>query len=210
MAAEKVPVPLRGEFVPLLLQTLKDTEPKVVAEAIRTCALSEWHVAEAVDPILAILNAEKRPNWEVLEPALRTAGGLDPAKAFDTLVRFAGDRSGTVREAAVFGLMFGRDPRKIDPLLKAMQDSNGAVRSRACEAMENARDKRAVAALIEALADPEGAVRQPAIRLLESWTGQTLDYNAHDPLHLGPAVAKWREWWKQNEGTFQWRGGTVQ
>jgi HEAT repeat protein len=133
-------------------------------------------------------------------------GGLDAAKAFDTLVRFAGDGSSTVREAAVFGLMFGRDPRKIDPLLKAMRDNNGGVRGRACEALESVPDKRAVPALIEALADPEGAVRQPAIRVLESWTGQTLDYNPHDPLHLGPTVAKWREWWRQNEGTFQWRG----
>jgi hypothetical protein len=201
VAAEKVPAASRGELVVLLLQALKDSEPKVVAEAIRDCALSKWCVTEAADPILAILNAEKRPDWEVLEAALRRVGGLDAGKAFDTLVRFAGDRSGTVREAAVFGLMFGRDKKKIEPLLKAMRDSNGLVRARACEALENVPDKRVVPALIEALVDPEGAVRQPAFRVLESWTGQRLGYNPNDPLHLDATVAEWRKWWARNEGT---------
>jgi RNA polymerase sigma factor (sigma-70 family) len=205
IARHQVPTADRRDFVPLLLRTLQDRISKVLVETMWVCA--DWKVTEATEPILAILNAQKRADAEVVETGLRMVGQLNSDKAFETLVRFAGDDNATLRESAVFGLLFGRDRKKVDPLLKAMRDTDGRVRARACEAFGNVREKRLVPVLIEALADPE--CNQQAIRILKSWTGQDLGFNPFDPLNFGPQVAKWRKWWSENEATFEFNDATV-
>jgi len=205
IARHQVPTADRRDFVPLLLRTLQDRVSKVLVETMWVCA--DWKVTEATEPILAILNAQKRADAEVVETGLRMVGQLNSDKAFETLVRFAGDDNATLRESAVFGLLFGRDRKKVDPLLKAMRDTDGRVRARACEAFGNVREKRLVPVLIEALADPE--CNQQAIRILKSWTGQDLGFNPFDPLNFGPQVAKWRKWWSENEATFEFNDATV-
>ena len=122
------------------------------------------------------------------------------AESGPALVGMFSDESAEVRRRAVTCVSWLGQEQLAVELLPLLEDSSFLVRLAAVEAMGTLRCRRGVAALIEHLNDPEKAVRKAILGALGTITGKKMSGPfPRDNRSLERLIARWREWWKEEQ-----------
>ncbi|MBI4616001.1 MAG: HEAT repeat domain-containing protein [Planctomycetes bacterium] len=131
-----------------------------------------------------------------------TLGTADQAPALAKLLE---DSDATVRGMAAYALGELGGGGQIEALHRcASSDADTNVRVYAILALGRTKNKDAVDQLIGFLGHDEVSLRQAAIYALNRVTGQNHNFNPYyPPGKRKQAVERWKSWWQENRGTFE-------
>jgi HEAT repeat protein len=182
----------KTEYLPLILETLKDEDSNLQQTAI--AALAHIPGQASINALGTLL---KHPQVEIRTAAVTALGGLFDPKVCDLLVPSLADRSLEVQRATLTALQkLNWSPRSdiedaylnvghgkfkaatfrgraaLEPLVAALHHELASFRREAAEALELIKDDKAVDPLLEAVRDSDITVRVAAVHSLGAQGGK--------------------------------------
>ena len=149
-----------------------EIDPKVRIAAVR--ALGQIKTAAAAAPLLAIVNAERRPPLNLLTEAVTALGASAPPAAFEPLLDLLNDPVASVRSAALTAAA-RVDPDKFLLVLSGIsRDRDWTVRRTFTEVLATFPGDRVAVGLDELTQDEDLRVRTAALTALAAVKGETL------------------------------------
>lgn len=146
-----------------MIAIARDAEGQL-AYTRHTCA---WKALERIgEPAVPALSDLLDGPWQVAFEAAETLGGI-AGPGDEALLRATRNMNRAVREAAIVGLRYSRDPRRVEAVRRLLKNPDKDVRSRAAGALPGLLPEEEAAAFIAGrLDDPDAAVRRYAVSAL--------------------------------------------
>lgn len=174
--------------VPALQQLLRDSQPTVVAAAVRSLGRLGAEGTEG-----AVLGALKRAKSPVVQQAaIQALGRMDPTLAEDELIRLSRSPDVAVRTLCMQTLGKIDSEAVFARVLEALSDPAWQVRRAALAVAGKYHRRDLIDVLVERMAKEDGVLLPQVVKLLIQLTGAD----------LGPDPLDWADYWKKSREQY--------
>ena len=174
----------KSSAVDPLLRALKDSDPRVRAEAVK--ALAQFRAHEALIPCRSIIQEDRVPAVRAVSAAF--LGEVHAPENIPVLMTALTDANEHVRASAAASLGKLHAQNASDALIAGLQDKAETVRHASVTALAALKCKKAIPVLITCLEREEELPLSLIQQALTAITGENRGIDAH----------AWKEWYENN------------